>query len=77
MCHIANCGDDNTLYPTGDCFEVVIEKLSADLISFISWFHESYVVLIQQMLLYSRTEKSVLDFNLQGTAIKKLLARNF
>lgn len=45
MYHIANCGDNNTLYPTGDCFEVVIEKLSADLISFNSWFHERYVLL--------------------------------
>ena len=33
--------DDNSLYATGDCFEVIIEKFSTDLISFQSWIHEN------------------------------------
>ena len=33
-CNIANYADDNTLYATGDCFEVIIKKLYADLTSF-------------------------------------------
>ena len=40
-----NYADDYTLYTTGDCFEVSIEKLSADLIFFQSWFHENYMIL--------------------------------
>ena len=44
-CNIANYADDNTLYTTGDCFEVIIEKPSADLISLQSWLHENYLIL--------------------------------
>ena len=40
---IANDADNNTFYATGDCFEVIIEKLSADLISLQSWLHENYI----------------------------------
>ena len=40
-CNIANYTDDNILYATGGCFEVTIEKLSADLISFRSWIYEN------------------------------------
>ena len=43
ICNIANCTDYNILYATGDCFEVIIEKLSADLIS--NWNYENYMIL--------------------------------
>ena len=47
-CNIANCADNNTLYATGNCFEVIIQKLSADIISLQSWFDKNYITLLHK-----------------------------
>ena len=69
-CNITNYADDNTLYATWDCFEVIIEKLPADPISLQSWFNKNY---IQKMLLYMprRKSRNYWRILLPGNSIKK------
>ena len=69
--NIANCTDYNILYATADCFEVIIEKLSADLIS--NRNYENYMILNPKKCYYicqGKNFETIWHFSFQETATK-------